>query len=138
MKRYIRANTGYTIYEDANCRITDFGNGNAEYFDDRTNFYLPVDWANKIADTIKSGKIDRANKMIQSAERKFYENKRSGQEQKWVRTELNRQEADALKYYLKQHNIYYESSLMDDGWIHFEVKATDDEVADINKFIDTL
>lgn len=126
------------LYEDDYCRITDFGNGQAEYFDDRTNFYLPVDWANKIADTIKSGKTDRAANMIERAEKKFYEDKRAGKEQKWVRTELNNEDADQMKYYLKKKGIYYEASLMDDGWIHFEVKATDDEIADLNKFIDTL
>ena len=126
------------IYEDDYCRITDFGNGQAEYFDDRTNFYLPIDWANKIADTIKSGKTDRAANMIERAEKKFYEDKRAGKEQKWVRTELNKEDADQMKYYLKKKGIYYEASLMDDGWIHFEVKATDDEIEDINKFIDTL
>ena len=126
------------IYEDDSCKITDFGNGQAEYFDDRTNFYLPTEWANKIADKIKEGKIERANTLIAQAERKFYENRREGKEQKWVRTELNKEDADQLKYYLKKHNIYYEPSLMDDGWIHFEVKATDEEVEEINKFLDSL
>ena len=126
------------IYEDDSCKITDFGNGQAEYFDDRTNFYLPTDWANTIADKIKEGKIERANTLIAQAERKFYDSRREGKEQKWVRTELNKEDADQLKYYLKKHNIYYEPSLMDDGWIHFEVKATDEEVEEINKFLDSL
>jgi hypothetical protein len=126
------------IYEDDYCKITDFGNGQAEYFDDRTNFYLPVDWANTIAEKLKAGKIDRANTLIAQAERKFYEDRRSGKEQKWVNTELNKDEADKMKYYLKKHGIYYEASLMDDSWIHFEVKATDDEIDEINRFIDSL
>ena len=126
------------IYEDDSCKITDFGNGQAEYFDDRTNFYLPTEWANKIADKIKEGKIERANTLIAQAERKFYDSRREGKEQKWVHTELNKEDADQLKYYLKKHNIYYEPSLMDDGWIHFEVKATDEEVEEINKFLDSL
>ena len=126
------------IYEDDSCKITDFGNGQAEYFDDRTNFYLPTEWANKIADKIKEGKIERANTLIAQAERKFYDSRREGKEQKWVRTELNKEDADQLKYYLKKHNIYYEPSLMDDGWIHFEVKATDEEVEEINKFLESL
>ena len=51
--------------------------------------------------------------------------------------ELNKEDAEKLKTYLKENGIYFEPS----SWynlIHFEVKVDETELKKVNNFLETL
>lgn len=58
-------------------------------------------------------------------------------DRKWYRVELNREDADKLRRFLKENKIYYEAS---GCWnlIHFEIKLNMDELAVCNNFVENL
>lgn len=57
---------------------------------------------------------------------------------KWYNAEFfNESEKDAVRKFLRENGIYHEISGCGSGW-HFEIKATLDQVEQINNFIDTL
>lgn len=51
--------------------------------------------------------------------------------------ELNKQDAEKLKAYLKENNIYFEPSECY-SLIHFEVKVDEAELEKVNKFLAEL
>lgn len=51
--------------------------------------------------------------------------------------ELNKEDAEKLKAYLKENGIYFEPSSCY-NLIHFEVKADEQEVEKVNKFLAEL
>ena len=51
--------------------------------------------------------------------------------------ELNKQEADKLKAFLKDNGIYFEPSECY-NLIHFEIKADETELEKVNKFLAEL
>lgn len=48
--------------------------------------------------------------------------------------ELNKEDAEKLKVYLKENGIYFEPSACY-NLIHFEIKADEAELENINKFL---
>lgn len=58
-------------------------------------------------------------------------------DKKYRNVEVTVNEAEALRVFLKQNEIEYESSQCYD-MIHFEILCDDDEKDAINDFIDTL
>lgn len=63
--------------------------------------------------------------------------KMNNNNKKWYSIELNQTQAEQLKTYLKNNNIYFEPSSCY-NLIHIEVKASNEEVEKINKFLDTI
>ena len=55
----------------------------------------------------------------------------------WYSVELNKEDAEKLRVYLKTEGIYYEPSSCY-NLIHFEVKADEAELNKINAFLKTL
>ena len=51
--------------------------------------------------------------------------------------ELNKEEAEKLKHFLKMNGIYFEPSSCY-NLIHFEVKADEMEYKKVNEFLETL
>ena len=51
--------------------------------------------------------------------------------------ELNAEQAEELKVYLKENNIYFEPSACY-NLIHFEVKMDNEEFEKVNKFLEGL
>lgn len=51
--------------------------------------------------------------------------------------ELNKDDAEKLKAFLKSNGIYFEPSSCY-SLIHFEVKADEEELKKVNDFLDTL
>ena len=51
--------------------------------------------------------------------------------------ELNKEDAEKLKAYLKSNGIYFEPSSCY-NLIHFEVKADEQELEKVNKFLEEL
>lgn len=58
-------------------------------------------------------------------------------DKKYRNVEVTVNEAEALRIFLKQNEIEYESSQCD-SMIHFEILCDDEEKDAINDFIDTL
>ena len=56
---------------------------------------------------------------------------------KFYSVELNKDDAEKLKHYLKSSGIYYEPSSCY-NLIHFEVKADEAELKMVNEFLETL
>lgn len=59
---------------------------------------------------------------------------------KWYNVELNRNDADKLKYLLKQEGIKYEASGGCESLIHFEIllNAGGKQFDKVNRFLETL
>ena len=51
--------------------------------------------------------------------------------------EINKEDAEKLKAYLKENGIYFEPSACY-NLIHFEIKADETELEKVNKFLETL
>ena len=51
--------------------------------------------------------------------------------------ELNKDDAEKLKAYLKENGIYFEPSACY-NLIHFEIKADETELQQVNNFLETL
>ena len=51
--------------------------------------------------------------------------------------ELQPKQAELLKDYLRKENIYFEPSACY-NLIHFEIKASEQEIEKVNQFLDTL
>ena len=51
--------------------------------------------------------------------------------------ELNKDDAEKLKAYLKENGIYFEPSACY-NLIHFEIKANETELKQVNNFLETL
>ena len=56
---------------------------------------------------------------------------------KYYHVELNQQEAELFKVFLKENNIYFEPSNCY-NLVHFAVKCNLEEVKKVNDFLDTL
>lgn len=56
---------------------------------------------------------------------------------RFYNVELNTEDAEKLKVYLKENEIYFEPSACY-NLVHFEVKADETELAKVNKFLETL
>lgn len=56
---------------------------------------------------------------------------------KYYNVELNKEESEQLKIYLKENKIYYEPSQCY-NLIHFEIKCNKEELEKVNQFLDTL
>ena len=56
---------------------------------------------------------------------------------KFYGVELNREDADKLKVYLKANGIYFEPSECY-NLIHFEIKMDEAEFEKVNKFLENL
>lgn len=56
---------------------------------------------------------------------------------KFYSVELNKEDAEKLKVFLKSAGIYYEPSSCY-SLIHFEVKVDETELKAVNEFLDTL
>ena len=56
---------------------------------------------------------------------------------KWYNVELNKDEAEKMKAYLKANGIYFEPSSCY-NLIHFEIKADEAEVKKVSAFLETL
>lgn len=56
---------------------------------------------------------------------------------RFYNVELNMEDAEKLKAYLKENEIYFEPSACY-NLVHFEVKADKTELAKVNKFLETL
>lgn len=55
----------------------------------------------------------------------------------WYSVELSRSNAELLKDYLNEYGIYFEPSEVY-YLIHFEILMTENEVAHVNRFLDTI
>ena len=55
----------------------------------------------------------------------------------WYNVELNKDDAEKLKAYLKAEGIYFEPSSCY-NLIHFEVKVDEAELKKVNDFLETL
>ncbi len=55
----------------------------------------------------------------------------------WCSVELSRSNAELLKAYLNKYGIYFEPS---EAYylIHFEILMKEDEIAHVNRFLDTI
>lgn len=56
---------------------------------------------------------------------------------RFYNVELNKEDAEKLKVYLKENGIYFEPSSCY-NLIHFEVKADEAELKKVNKFLENL
>lgn len=56
---------------------------------------------------------------------------------KFYSVELNKEDSETLKVFLKSNGIYFEPSACF-NLIHFEIKADKDELQKVNDFLDTL
>ena len=56
----------------------------------------------------------------------------------WKSTNLDSVEANALKYLLKEYNIKFEPSQIDDTMVHIEVFANSEEAILVGTFIDVI
>ena len=56
---------------------------------------------------------------------------------KWYSVELNKDEAEKMKTYLKANGIYFEPSSCY-NLIHFEIKADEKEIKKVGDFLETL
>ena len=55
----------------------------------------------------------------------------------WYSVELNKENAEKLKAFLKENGIYYEPSSCY-NLIHFEIKADEAEAEKVNAFLENL
>ncbi len=56
---------------------------------------------------------------------------------RFYNAELNKEEAEKLKAYLKENGVYFEPSACY-NLIHFEIKADEAELKKVNEFLKTL
>lgn len=56
---------------------------------------------------------------------------------KWLNTELNKNEWEKARVFLKENNIKYEASGCG-SMVHIEVLVDSKEASEINSFLDTL
>lgn len=57
----------------------------------------------------------------------------------WRNVELKKADADLLRNYLKDNDIYYESSECGSGYTHFEIRFEDDfQIVECQDYLDEI